>query len=371
MGVVRYPRMRVEVAGQTLVVESASVSSNGYFHADSAKATLPIWGGDGRGDAWWLDLGADGSTVPMKVYHGEGSTSGAITWGAEPLFDGFLEEKDLSLDTNLVSLSGHDKTMLLIKDKTKAAYANLSAAEIITKLASKAGLDISISGADKLAGQIYSANHVKLLHGELSKTTTAWDVVCLLARQTGNVAYVKGNTLYVRPNDPDHGSAYHVRWSSPVIAKNLVTWPSSWSVDKLAIKHNLLAAKDITVQVIGFHSKKGTRFSQVAGPVRNRNNADQSNYSFGPYPNLTPDQAQAKANQLYRDLTIHEYDLNIEGPADFGLTPYQTIIVDGSAGPLAQTFWISEVEWNVDQSSGARMTVTGKNHPDQNDTTVG
>jgi hypothetical protein len=370
MDSVSYPRMKLVVNGQTFNLKAAQVKQNGYFHAAKASATLPIWGDGGLTDEQWLELGGDGSNIDFVIYGGQGAADGSVTWNDAPLFDGILLGKDLNIAQNEVKLTAVDRTQLLIQYKLFAAYPNKSGEEVINQLAGAVGLSTQISGSTELIGTLYSAAHMKLHQGEFSKVTVAWDLICDIARQSGNVAFVKGKVLYIEPNVPDQASAWTIYYSAPRVVDNISYWDTPSNVDSLEIKHNLLAAKDITVEVTYFHSKKGKPGVARAGTQKNRNVANQSNYQFGPYPNLSPDEAQQKANQLYRDLTIHEYTLDFTAPADFTLTPYKTVLINNTSGEMAQTFWVNELTFDFSVDSGAKMACIAKNHVAQNDTSA-
>jgi hypothetical protein len=375
MSVVNYPRVKLVVNGQAFAVDSTTVRKNGYYHGDKMECSLPLWGNGTFDNEWWIALGSvpigsndTSSPIPVLVYNGEGSPTGQTTWESEPLFDGLLLNKKGDIHTGKLNISCVDRTILLQQYKLYQTYPNKSGAEIISMLAQQVGMTANVTGADRLVGALYSKNHVKLQHGDMSKVSTAWDMICYLARESGNVAFVKGTVVYVQPNKPDASNAFSIIYGKPVVVDGVSTWSVQSNVKTLSWDHNLLMAKDITIEVQFFHSKKGKPGSAKAGPPKNKNASGQSNFIFGPYANMTADQAQAKANQLYKEYTAHEYTWTFEAPVDFTLQPYQTVLITDSVGEMAQTFYINELTYKVDADSGATMTVVAKTHPQENDT---
>ena len=371
LATILYPRMKLVVSGQSLVTESIEVKQNGYYNADRVRASVPLWGNGLLDDEAWNILGADGSDVSVQVYSGQADVTGAVTWASSPLFDGLLLDKDVSYDQGTVEIDCIDYTQKLINYKLYQAYANQSGEEVINSLVGQVGMTAQVdSSASGLLGEMYSRDHMKVHNGQFTKQTTAWDLITYIAKTAGCVAFVKGKVLYVQPNQPNQGQAWQIRWSKPTTINGVTIYPSAWNVKTLRLKHNLLAAKDITVTATGFHSKHGKSYTASArsGPVKNGGNANQSQYVIGPYPNCTTDQLQQLANAAYRDLTIHEYTLETSAQADFTVSPYRTITVANATGTLAQTFWVNEISFMVHQNQGASMSIRAKNHTEVNNT---
>lgn len=378
MDVVNRPRAKLEVDGGTYNIDTLTNEQNGYYHANKADAHLPLWT-TGKPASYWIDLGstpigstADPTPVPAKLWTGTADANENITWASEPIFDGLLLESDANIGSGDLNLSFVDRVILLQQYKLFKAYPNKTGAEIIQTIAAAVGMTAQITGATKLAGAVYSINHIKLHHSDFSKMTTGWDLICYIARQTGNVAFVKGTVVYVQPNNPNPGQAFTVTYGAPDVMDGVTVWKTAMNVKNLKFKHNLLMAKDITIEVQYCHSKKGksANGSARAGPPRNKNAAGQSNFIFGPYATMNKDEAQAMANRIYREYTCHEYTADFDAPADFTLQPYQTVLFSGSSGQMANTFYINQLHFSmsVAESTGATMAVTVKTHPPENDT---
>jgi hypothetical protein len=377
MASVNYPRVKLVVNGSTFIPEIARFHFNGFYHGSKLDATFPIWGnGASFTDQWWIALGstpanstADPTPVPILAYSGTANADGSITWSSTPVFDGVLLNTKPSIGTGTVGIACVDRTLLLQQYKLYQAFPNKTGAEIIQYLVSQVGMTADVTGASNLVGPMYTTNHMKLQHGDMSKCSTAWDMIAYIARQTGNIAYVKGTVVVIEPNNPDPTTAFTVVDGSPTIVNGLATFTTESNVISLDFDHNLLMAKDITVEVLYCHSKKGKNAcgSAKAGPPRNKNSTAQSNFVLGPFPNMSKDAAQAKANAEYRERTAHEYTATFTKIADFSLSPNQTVLISGAPAFAGQSFYINEIEITVAQE-GALMSVTCKTHQQENNT---
>jgi len=361
MATTNYPRAKIVINGQTFIPDTVNFTASGYFHGDKLDTHLPMFS-TSIGTPFWTGLGYG---APIQVFGGDAS-SGTTVWESTPFFDGLLNEIDLDFDTGKASLTCVDRVQLLQQLKLYQTFPNQTGAEIISNIAGQVGMTAQVTGDTHLAGILYSKDHIKLQHGDLSKVTTGWDLISYIARETGNVAFVKGTVVYVQPLVIDPTNGFTVIYKEPTTVGQVTTWTVQSNVWKLHLKHSLLVSKDITVQVNYFHSKKGVAGKATAGPVRSKSNMNQSNFIYAPYANINADQAQAKANSIYRELTLHEWTLDFETAMDFSVLPYQTVAIPGLL--VGQMFYINELTFHIDQTAGGTMSLVCKTHQPENDT---
>lgn len=360
--IIKRPRMQIIVNGNTMTILDGTVTKNGHYNAAEFKGSVSPWL---LGLDFWVTLGLDQQKVSVVVQRGEESEDGSdISW--DTVFDGILDEVEIEADQGKVSLECRDRIALLIDRKIYKAYPNKTAAEIITELCKEVGITVNIQGGKTLAGTLYARDHTNVKQGEFSQVQTYWDLICKLAQATNNVVQMDGTTLTVMPNEADTSNPWLVNFSPPVLSNgNIVALPHA-NVKKLSISHKLLATKDILVRVKSFHSKTGKGYAVTSGNKGKVQN--QTVYEYY-YPNLMPDEAQKKADEIYLEKTSHELVITVTASANWNVTPYRTAKIVG-APSLSDLFYVDHVSWTMSFDGGAEMTVTLKNHPQLNETSA-
>ena len=78
-------------------------------------------------------------------------------------------------------------------------------------------------------------------------------------------------------------------------------------------------------------------------------------------PNLTAEQAQAKAQAILEELSRHEMNIYAELPGDVLLTGQNLIKVEGTGTAFDQTYYPSSIVRRYSVHEGFHMTLTAKN----------
>jgi hypothetical protein len=98
-----------------------------------------------------------------------------------------------------VRVEGRDLSSRLVEATTRESFSNLSAAEIVSLLASRHGLTPNVFPTPDLVGRFFGNGHDQIMLGGYSRLLTEWDLVVYLAQYFGYDAYVEGTTLYFQP----------------------------------------------------------------------------------------------------------------------------------------------------------------------------
>ena len=191
ISVPRVPRPRVIVDGQVASgVIDVRVMSTNYYSADWFHVSLTYAGNQTPSIAYWSS--AEGCVVdiqcrlrPQDEYRS--------------LIEGYIDSVAIDPIYRTVRIEGRDYSASLLGSCSRTAYPNLSAGEIVSLLAMRAGLVPEVYPTADLIGRFYGAGNDEMLIGHYSNTLTDWDLIVRLARREGFDVYVKGKTLYFAP----------------------------------------------------------------------------------------------------------------------------------------------------------------------------
>ncbi len=345
------------VGGQRVAFESWSVDQNTYFSADTFRvvvpaSTLPT----GFGPDWW----AGATEIDVEIFAGfPRDASRFSTADLASLIYGRVDELTYDPVAQTFEASGRDLTGLLIDDKVTLSSVNQTSSQVATKLAAQYGLTPVVTTTTTKVGAYYEIDHIK---ADLSKP--AWDLLTWLARRENFICYVKGKELHFEPAPAATQTPYVVQY---VPAPNGGGSPQ-FGGTSIKLSRSLTLAKDVKVTVISWHSGRKGRIQKTAEMAHSKNRVarrspiptgETQNYEFI-IPGLTPEGAQARANQLALEISSHEVKLEIEGPADNSLQRTDVIQLKGT--PFDQTFFLDSVTRSMSLDGGYEWRIEAKNH---------
>lgn len=367
------PRARMLVNGTEIIPTSCTVNRNNNFQADTFEADFALWETADRGLDFWFN------TEDMEVEIQSGYLKqGTVDWNS--VFKGKVDTIAGDLTGGSVKLSGRDKTGQFIDTKTFLAFPNKKASEIVTQLAGTHGLKAEVTATTTNVGVFYKGDHVHIAGGEFGQSRTEWDLITYLARKEGYDAWVFGDTIFFHPADDDNAETRSIDWTPPTIKGNLSKAYDSNVID-LKVTHNLALAKDIKVVVRSWHTKLGKKTEQTSTRTRaTKKPLPGKNYTAGgggnkkkdgqtfyfTIPNLTPEEAQERANQLYDEIVKHEYTLEWSMPGDLNFTPRTKvqIVSDTDIGILDQTYYVESATIEFGFGVPFVVKLRAKNHPE-------
>lgn len=267
------------------------------------------------------------------------------------LFVGDVDEPEISWDEGTLTISGRDKTHLLIDHKSSAKYVNLTSSQIAQKLAAKYGLKAVVTATKTKAGKYYQIDHVNLKDDK-----TEWDLLTWLASKEKFDVYVKGNELHFGPRKANQ-KPYVIKYTPGTGGG-----PPELSVGcRLKTSRTLTVAKDIEVAVRSWNSKHKKSYTRRSTSKSPHGGAHTQKYTYS-IPGLTPGQVQARADQIRDELSKHEFKLELDGPADLELAIDVPISLQGTGTAFDQTYWPESINRTLSTTGGFEWRVSAKNH---------
>lgn len=347
---VRAPRGAVQVNGTTITgweeieVESSTFANADTFHATFSASKLPS-----SNDANWFSLQKE-----IKVTVLAGFPANPANFSADELdtlIVGMVDNIDYDAIAGLLTISGRDFSSKLIEAKISDKYPNKVSSDIATILAGKAGLTPQITKTSVKVGTYYQIDSVRL-----SDNSTQWDLLQYLAREEGFAAYVDGETLHFEPKPSAGQDPYTFKVEPRTDGVGYV------SANGLSIKatRNLSLSGGIEVQVNSWNTRDKRSYQKKATSPQGAGKT----YTFV-FANLSPEQCQARANQLLKDLTGHQMGLSVRGPADTILKRSDILQLAGTGTAFDQTYFPVSVSRTLSASGGFVWEIEGKNALDE------
>jgi hypothetical protein len=379
----RIPRSIVRVTGydikgvklfteQTTGFSSWDVTNNTYYEADLfsidfATKYLPA----AMSEAFFSSAGQ----IDVEIFAGFPQDPVNFTIDdMDSLIIGRVDDVTINMDARTIQVSGRDYTSYFIDNKSAEKYPNLTASQIVKKLAAKYGLKAQVTETTTKVGK-YLEQDIVRMHSERSE----WDLLTWLAGETLDAngvpyhVYVKGDTLYFAPQimkrNPDTGilepqaEKYVVRW---IPADADTPFNQGPMTNDLILRRNLTVLRNVTVKVISYSS--GDKARRIGWYPRNSRGISPG---LGKVPaqliertirGLTTEGCYARAQQIHREQTQHERKLpDLEFPADNTLNVGMLVQLTGTGTSFDQDFYPESVTRTFGWDSGYKMTVRAKN----------
>jgi phage protein D len=160
-------------------------------------------------------------------------------------------------------------------------------------------------------------------------------------------------------------NAYVLRWQPPTPTQASPVFNGM----TLNFRRNLTVAKDIKVTVRSWNQKQKKGFTVTANRVKVKNATtgriarsalppQQYTYFF---PNMTPEEAQRKANQLLKDISEHEMNMMASIPGDQSVGQATVFRVEGTGTAFDQLYYPASVVHSYSEGGGYRTSITAKN----------
>lgn len=356
----RAPRLRVLWNNKAIPgVVSLSVTTNNYYQCDTFNLSVAASAGD---PGWW-DI-----NPPMILDIQIGIDGGA--W--QSLLIGEVDHQQFHIQTGLLELSGRDLSARFIEAKTQEAFVNQTASQVAVTLAARHGLASSVTATNTLIGRYYEQDHSHLTMGQFSRTTTEWDLLTTLARFEGFDVFMLGTVLHFQAPPLETAEPYVLNYTPPGPVQRL-------NGTSLNLERSLTLAKDVQVDVRSWSSRQGRAFTKTARAIGGKAAAASGGSSGKPTttqkyvfvrPNLNEDQAQKLANQMARDITLHERVVAAEMPGELTLTPRNMVKLQGTGTSFDQTYFIASITRSLSFSEGFRQSMRLKNSSPRTQTQV-
>lgn len=364
----RRPRGLVLINGvRASALIDFAVDNNNFYSADTFRVRLCLsqqpndtnW-------AWW----AGQTDLGVEIFAGfpanpESYTQADLT----SLIYGNVDDIEIDPVRDEIMLIGRDLTSLLIETKTSEKFPEHTSSDIAVKLAERHGLTAQVTKTSIKAGTYYQIEHVRL-----TDERSEWDLLTYLAHEEGYQVFVRGQSLHFEPKASASGSKYVLRWQQPTGD----VYSPQGNFMSMNFARSMLLTKDVIVHVHSWNTKHKKGFTKTARATHKRNSLTRraSKLPYPPQeysrtiPNLTPEQAQQKAQAILSEITAHEVRLHADMPADVTLTPQQIIQVDGTGTLFDQDYYPISITRKFSWSDGFTMSIEAKNQSPETTVTI-
>jgi hypothetical protein len=343
---------RVLLGGVEVPFVSWDVDSNSFYSADTFSITfaLSAMPADTGTLNWWSAQ----TTIEISI------SAAIINQNATDirnLIIGGVDKWHFNPAKFEVTAEGRDYTAKLIDTKTSEKFSNYTTSQVATMLAQRHGLTPVVTATTTSVGAI-----TKYDHTHVTTERTEWDLLSYFAGLDGFQVYIEGNNLHYEPAlDIDKADQYVVHWSQPWTE----FYPSANVSDDLQFERDLTLAKGITVEVRTW--KGGKAFTETfpnnsaKGIAPGQAVAKRQVYSIV-RPGLDRQGAQALAQAIHKQITVHEMRMSASMPGDNLLMPDTIVRVEGTNSAFDQLYYADSVRRSMSFESGYAMSLTAKNH---------
>lgn len=345
------PRAIVLINGISVLFQSLEVMTTTFYMSDTYNIVIPLSEQPSIFNENYL---FSTSSLSVKIYMGFPINPDAFsTSDLDLMIVGDCDNLDYDPIQRIVTISGRDLTSRFIDTKTYEKYSNKTPSEIAIILAKKYGLNPIVTPTKEAAGIFFTYQNTLM-----TRETTEWDLLCFLAQQEDFVVYVEQNNLIFKPRSSVSSVPYVLNFQKASLTNASPVFRGM----NLKFSRSMTLAKDVVVKVrVPYNPQTGNAFT-VKATSRNKVSLSEGLQVFTyTIPGLSKSQALAKAQQLARDITIHEIKLSAELPGDNILKKDSIIKVAGVDNSIDQTYYADQVTRTMN-AFDYRMQISAKNH---------
>jgi len=299
------------------------------------------------------------SQIPISVTIYMGIPSNPNSYTAADLTEMIVGDVDkLEIDplTRTITMQGRDLTSRLIDTKTYEKYTNKTASQVAVILANEHGLGTNrITQTTVPVGTFYQTENTLMTRG-----STEWDLLTFLAQQEDYVTYIEGTDLVFKPRPTQTSSAPFVLNFQP---QTLTNGSPIFPGMSLKVSRSLTIAADVIVYVrvpVNPQTGKATTVQATRSHAGIQNPPKQI-YTYT-FPGLNKQQAQARANQILQDITLHELRLDAVIPGETTLKKDSLIQLKGTNSALDQIYFSDMIVRRMSVEDGFEQNISAKNH---------
>jgi len=363
----RQPRGIVLINNMPVMWTDIEVTTTTFYMSDSFRIEIPL---NQQPIPFNFDYWVSTPKFTVKIYIGfPNDPSIFTTQDLDLIILGDADEVEVDPLGARVLLSGRDYTSKFIDIKTTEKFPGKTSSYIVTQFANTAGLNPVVTPTTTVVGTFYDTQQTLL-----SRTVTQWDLMTFLAQQENFVLFVQKDNLVFEPRPNDSKNPYILTYQPPTIIQSSPVFNGM----ALGITRYMTLAKDVKVTVKSpYNSKTGKAFYvTVTSTHKSRAylhgvpppSSEVQKYSYI-IPGLTPEQATQKANQLLRDITLHEVNLTASVPGENTLQKDSLIKLQGTGTSADQFYYVDQVVRYL-SVNGYNMTISAKNHSVDSEVTI-
>lgn len=270
---------------------------------------------------------------------------------------GYADDFEKDLINGIVVFLGRDLTSLLMDSKALTEnniISNLTASDVAISFADKHELRKDITQTTTLVGN-YDGTHSILLTSDLSE----WDLLCKLAQNEDYDLYIKDDILHFKPRTVEK-DYYKIDWDTT--GNN---GQGASNVLRFKLRRNLTIANDVKVIVKSRNVYTGKDHTETSRrqhvPQRNKGRSKTQTY-YAYLNNATPDQTKTIAENLQKQISIHEKKLSATLVGDNVLTARSVLKLNGTGKNFDQLYYPYYITRRMSFGEPFLMEVEAKNH---------
>jgi hypothetical protein len=314
----------------------ASITCNNYFSCDSFSVTVAASTESGED----LDQLAALASGPIELRTDSSDDSDATT-----LIYGTADRAVIDPVVGVFSAEGRDLSAALIDSYAQQDFVNQTASEVVATIAGKYGILAEVIPTFGNVGRYFADGYTRLSLGDFSRCRSNWDLIVELAREQNFDVYMSGSTLYFGP--------------SALVVSNPVQ-VNLHEVITMQFHQNLRLSVPLGVAVQTWDSQqarasRGVASSAMTVAMGSATSSDTS-YLFT-QPNLTPEQADARAAMYIREVGRLGSQIRLQMPWNLSINPRYIISVAGSGTSFDGLYTVDLVERLYSTTAGSVQLV--------------
>ncbi len=345
----RRPMSQVTCNGVTLTAcLSWRVDQSIHFSADTFEVELAVAALTQPYDLNWL---LSQSEMVIEIQAGVSSLRQLETGGAQgsliSLIKGPVDSLSFDPQTGLIELSGRDLSARFLDQRIDIGLRNLNAADVLTELAAKHGLQAKITAPSEPVGLFYNIDW-----NRLSGRRTEWDLICGLAQECDALVFMTGETLVFTPK-PRAGDAQ----AFPVAYGSSSDLGQGASVLDLSFQKSTRYGAGGTVEVASWNARRKQAYRSIS--TYGAPGSVASSYRLTT-PGLTQDQVAQFAATVAKGLAEQAASLQVRLPADLALDPRGLIALTGVNPLVDGLYQCAATSWSLSREEGFLMTLDAR-----------
>lgn len=314
-----------------------TITSNNYFSCDCFSFTIA----SDPSSLESLDQLTDLASGPIEL-----RTDPSDDCDATTLLCGTADRASVDPIVGVFSAEGRDLSSALIDSYVQQDFVNQTASEVVATIAGEYGILAEVIPTVGNVGRYFADGYTRLSLGDFSRYRSNWDLIVELAREQDFDVYMNGLTLYFGP------AALAV--SNPVQLR-------LHDVISMQFHQNLRLNAPLAVAVQTWDSQQARASRGVASSastaVMGSGTSSGMSYLFS-QPNLTPEQADARAAMYVREVCRLGTQVRIRMPWNININPRSVISVTGSGTSFDGLYTVDLVERMYSTTAGSLQLVT-------------
>lgn len=331
-----------------------NIMTNGVYNSDMWRVNIPM---DGLPTSMNKKVLMESPDLQVKIYIGypknpENYNISDLNF----IVQGNTDTVDPNWRQRTFELKGRDFSSLFINslvDQSQYLNVNATAYDIVKKLVEEKGLKFNgVQTTTPIGNFFYDAYFFQ------PTLKTNWDLMSSLAEAENYDLYVYGDTVNFVPQSSLE--TYNVQYTeSPNPISNTIS---------LAGRRQMSLYKTVTVNVISYNqATKSVNVGTATNPGQTSTvklGHEPTIYKIS-IPNLSPTQAQAKANSLLKKILINGIQINFESHGDLSIIKNNTINLSGTNTAADQKYYAFRIGHEFSKTDGLITTTFARNIPGQ------